>query len=186
MRIGQKSILFGVHNFLWHPYTVLKAWWKLYGRPSFKELICIVIHDLGYWFTEDIEGGEGYRHPEFGARLAGRLFGPKYHDLVMYHSRDYAKKTGQEPSKLCWADKYSIQFEPRWFYLLRATVSGEIKEFRKKSSDARYLSLSVSDKEWFDFIKKHLSTIALRNTNNIKMIPIQRKIEGNKVIPLKN
>ena len=33
MRVGTKSILFGVHNFVLHPPLVAIAWWRLYGFP---------------------------------------------------------------------------------------------------------------------------------------------------------
>ena len=33
MRVGTKSMLFGVHNFLVHAPLVGIAWWKLYGFP---------------------------------------------------------------------------------------------------------------------------------------------------------
>ena len=46
--------------------------------------------------------------------------------LVLLHSRRYAKVHGLEPSKLCWADKLSIMYDPEWFYLLRARASGEL------------------------------------------------------------
>lgn len=158
--VGRRSLLWGVHQFLWHPITVARAWIALYGRwPTWREAVCIVIHDWGYWFTSNMDGEEGERHPEFGARIAGRLFGRKYHDLVLYHSRHYVKRENErrtrwaelknaclaaigktsirmepamvKPSPLCWADKLSICYDPPWFYLLRARLSGEIKEYRQ-------------------------------------------------------
>lgn len=162
MKVGKKSLLFGVHQFIWHPLTVLLAWWKLYGRPSWKEAFCILIHDWGYWFSSDMDGPEGRRHPEFAARLAGTLFGSKYNLLCLYHSRHYARNTGAEPSKLCWADKLSIIFEPWWLYLPRAWLSGELKEYRQVAAKAGFIPLSASNRQWFDAIKIKLSSQALK------------------------
>ena len=133
--VGRRSLLFGVHQFLWHPWTVYQAWRRLYGRPNWREAVCIVIHDWGYWFAPNIDGPEGQRHPEWGARIARRWLGDAYGDLVLYHSRHYARLHGKAPSKLCWADKLSILYEPKWFYLLRATLSGEIREYRRNGMD---------------------------------------------------
>ena len=128
MKTGTKSILFGIHQFLWHPVTVWVAWVWLYRKlPTFKESICIIIHDWGYWGKTNMDDEEGERHPELGAKIAGWLFDypmvftlpaalwirtTDYHDLCLLHSRHYARNAGREPSKLCWADKLSIIFEP--------------------------------------------------------------------------
>lgn len=128
MKVGTKSLLFGIHQVIWHPIVVLRAWIYLYGWPNFKELVCIVIHDWGYAGKPNLDGPEGENHPVFGAKLAGRVFGKEWFYFCLLHSRTMARKVGQEPSKLCWADKLSFCFEPRWFYLTRAKLSGEIKE----------------------------------------------------------
>lgn len=136
MKIGTRSVLFGVHQFLWHPWTVGRAWRRLYGVwPTWREWVCIFVHDLGYWGKPNIDGPEGRTHPEFGADLAGRLLGPKYGNLTLYHSREYSKFYGGRPSLLCWADKYSVWCEPAWFYMLRARLSGEIKEFKQNAPE---------------------------------------------------
>lgn len=146
--VGTRSLLFGVHQFLWHPWTVYRAWRYLYGKPSWREVVCIFLHDLGYFGKPNMDGEEGGRHPEVGARIAGQLFGEEYRKLVLYHSRHYAKLQGEMPSKLCWADKLSITFDPKWFYLLRARCTGEIKEYRGISS----IDVSLSNSQWFDWI----------------------------------
>lgn len=33
MKIGTKSVLYGAHCFIIHPWFVALAWWKLYGFP---------------------------------------------------------------------------------------------------------------------------------------------------------
>lgn len=138
MKIGTKSVLFGVHQFLWHPLTVGLAWRRMFKVwPTRKEWFCIFVHDLGYWGKPNIDGPEGRTHPGLGARLAHRYVdrpaitgSAAYYELTLFHSREYAKLAGQEPSLLCWADKYCVVCEPRWFYLLRAKLSGEVREFK--------------------------------------------------------
>lgn len=146
MKVGTKSILFGVHQFLIHPIVVTLAWRKLYKRwPDWIEAICILVHDWGYWGKSDMDGVEGKNHPEFGALLAVRIavglhyffkrdpavafLGSAVYDLTVGHSSHYATSIGKEPSALCWADKYSINYEWEWFYLLRAKLSGELAEY---------------------------------------------------------
>ena len=115
MKTGKKSLIFGTHQFLWHPITVFLAWVKLYGLPNWKELICIIIHDWGYWICDDIEGEKGSKHPEFAATLAANFLGEEYKEFCLYHSRHYAKAQGKTPSKLCYADKLAIAYENKWF-----------------------------------------------------------------------
>lgn len=153
MKTGTKSLLFGVHQFAWHPITVWLAWVWLYRNiPSWKETVCIIIHDWGYWGKPNMDDLTGERHPELGATIARYLFGDQYYDLCLCHSRHYAKKLGIEPSKLCWPDKACIMFEPCWFYLARAMLTKEIYEYRLKS--AGYLSINESNRNWYKWIKE--------------------------------
>lgn len=132
MRIGTKSVLFGAHCFFLHPFFVARAWWKLYGFPWNPRLwFAFFVHDLGYVGKPNMDGPEGERHVEFGARLMGRLFGRKWHDFCLYHSRFYAKRDGQRFSRLCVADKLSITLTPAWLYLPMAKATGEILEYMK-------------------------------------------------------
>ena len=169
MRTGTKSLLFGVHQVLWHPVTVWIAWAKLYGLPTWKESFCILIHDWGYWGSPNMDGERGERHPEFAAHLAGRLLGPKYHDLCLYHSRHYCRNTGKEPSKLCWADKLSILYEPWWFYLPRACFSGELQEYRQIADHSGFVTASSTHREWFRIIQDRL--IKLGREQSATVIP---------------
>lgn len=136
MKIGTKSVLFGVHQFLWHPWTVGLAWRRLFKVwPTWREWICIFLHDLGYWGKPNIDGPEGRTHPEFGAAIVDYLLGKNYCEFTLFHSREYAKLARAEPSLLCWADKYCVMVEPIWFYLLRAKLSGEVKEFKANAPE---------------------------------------------------
>lgn len=153
MKIGTKSLLFGIHQIFWHPLMVYKAWRRLYGRPSFKECVCIIIHDWGYWGKPNLDGEEGIMHPKSGALIADRLFGKEYYFLCAGHSRSFAKEFGFEVSKLCWADKISFTFEPKWFYLLRAKLSGELKQAKIDYPRGK------SDSEWFDNTREYFLKI---------------------------
>lgn len=142
MNIGTKSVLFGVHQFLIHPWFVAYAWWRLYGFPFDPRLwIAFFIHDLGYIGKPNMDGPEGDKHPEFAAKVMGFLFGQEWSDFCLYHSRFYAKQNGRQYSKLCVADKLSIALEPWWLYIPRALLSGEIHEYmalRGGKNDSKY------------------------------------------------
>lgn len=180
MKTGTKSLLFGVHQFLWHPITVWFAWIWLYRQiPSFKETICIIIHDWGYWGKAKMDDAEGERHPEVGAKIAHFLFDGfedgspsqedpyssdelrrsfRWYQLCLYHSRHYARNAGVEPSKLCWADKFSIIFEPWWLYLPRAWASGELFEYREIAKE--FIPLTATHRRWYSWIQNRLATLA--------------------------
>ena len=149
MQIGTKSLLFGIHQVFVHPYVVRKAWKYLYGKPTWKEMICIIIHDWGYWGKPNLDGPEGETHPELGAKIAGMLFGPEYRDLCYGHSRTYSKLKGIPISKLCWADKLSFCFETRKKYLKRARKSGEIIEIYKISITNGLIQEKASLNVWY-------------------------------------
>lgn len=154
MRKGTLSLLFGVHQFLIHPLVVWLAWRKLYGFPGWRECICIFIHDWGYWGLKNMDDILGKNHPLLGARIASFLFGEKYKNLCMYHSRYFANIWQTVPSKLCWADKLSIVYERWWTYLPRAWVSGELKEYREDCARKGFIPLSTSHREWFCIIQE--------------------------------
>lgn len=171
MRRGTKSLLFGVHQFLWHPLTVLLAWGKLYGLPTWRELVCIFVHDWGYWQCSTMDGADGKMHPNYGADLVYGLFyssgvktAVEMCDLVLLHSRYLAKELGAEPSKLCWADKLSIIYEPWWFYIPRAWLSGELFEYRQRA--AKYVPLTGTHRQWFEWVKQILVTLATKQKGN--------------------
>lgn len=168
MRVGTKSLLFGVHQVLWHPLTVLLAWKKLYGWPTWREAICIFIHDWGYWGCEDMDGAQGENHPYFGASIAGWLFGPAYRALVLMHSRHLSAQLRARPSRLCWADKYSMLYDPRWFYLLRSRATGEIKEYRANAARRQFCPAWASDAEWHFKLVQHLGEMAEQKAKEVR------------------
>jgi len=152
MKVGTKSVLFGVHQFIWHPITVFLAWCELYGLPNWKECICIIVHDWGYWGSPNMDGEEGAGHAERSALMVAWWFGfsEEYRE-VLYHSRGAAKKDQASPSKLCWADKLSIKYDPWFLYLPRAILSGEIKEYRKRADDFGELKSDRSNRDWYNW-----------------------------------
>lgn len=163
MTTGTKSLLFGVHQFLWHPVTVWLAWVRLYGEfPGWRECVCILVHDLGYWGAPEMDGPIGGDHPRMGARIAGRLFGEKYHDLVLLHSADLSRRLNREPSKLCAPDKFSMLHDPTPFYLFRARLSGELKEYRKRASDRKFIPAEATDADWHRALVVHAKEKAER------------------------
>lgn len=134
MKLGTKSVLFGAHCFFLHPLFVFAAWWKLYGFPYDPRLwVAFFVHDLGYWGKPNMDGEEGERHPYFGARIM-KVFGHRWYEFTLYHSRFLAKKNGAQYSKLCVADKYAIVLTPSWLYLPMVMATGEIKEYMKDAA----------------------------------------------------
>ncbi len=114
----------------------------------------------------------------FGARIAGELFGEEYYNLVLLHSRHYARLVGKEPSKLCWADKLSLIYDPKQFYLFRARLSGELREYRKNAD--QWVPVSAIDAEWFDWLKGILVKLAQEKKGDA--VPYSRHIIGAEIV----
>lgn len=147
MKIGTKSVLYGAHCFIIHPWFVMLAWWKLYGFPyDIRLWIAFFVHDLGYLGKPNMDGREGETHVELGARIMG-IFGKKWGDFSRYHSRFYAKKDGVQFSPLCVADKLAICLEPAWLYLHRVRWTGEINEYMNLAVRKKYDGEPVSKYE---------------------------------------
>ena len=135
MTIGTKSVLFGAHQFLLHPIMVAIAWARLFGPPLDPRLwFAFFLHDIGYIGCTDMDGASGERHPERGARLMRALFGDKWGEFTLLHSRSYAKACGQPVSQLCLADKLATAITPAWLYLPLACLTGEIGEYMRNTS----------------------------------------------------
>lgn len=162
MKVGTKSVLFGVHQFLIHPLLLAIAWCKLYGFPWDPRLwVAFFVHDLGYIGKPNMDGPEGETHPIFGAIVMTCLFDGALFDrrlplnvadwmawtaewvsppigkwglFTLLHSRYLAKKLGMQPSRLAIADKLVIAIEPSWLYLPRAIASGEIHDYFEQAA----------------------------------------------------
>lgn len=172
MRVGTRSVVFGVHALWWHGFTVLLAWRRLYKQwPSWPILLAILLHDIGYWGLPNIDGPEGKRHPFRGARWTARLVillehgywlqcplfdgceGSFIYYFTAAHSRDVAAMLGADVSKLYAADKASILYDPKWWYLCRAKLSGEIREFKSHAIRSGRLIATATDGQWYDYYK---------------------------------
>ncbi len=107
-----------------------------------------------------MDDARGEQHPVVGAGIIHGLYlkangyslddcesADKLFLLVKYHSRYLAARDGEQPSKLCWADKLSMSYDPMRFYLFRARLSGELSEYRKHGAEK--ISLIQSDSVWF-------------------------------------
>jgi len=166
MKIGTRSLLFGCHQFLWHPFTVALAYRKLFRCwPDLEGWLCILFHDIGYWGCADIDGKEGKLHPLPGAHFVGtlmhglnRLRGHRWFysrtcgiDAALrcvLHSRSVAIENNMAPSDICWADKYVVCIEPEWFYLFRTWLSGEAKEFAQNAITSGHLPEGTTSLQW--------------------------------------
>ena len=160
MKLGTKSVLFGAHCFFLHPLFLARAWWKLYGFPWDPRLwFAFFLHDIGYIGKAKMDDEEGERHPEVGARIMHFLFdghSTRWHDLCLYHSRHYAKAHGKPFSKLCVADKLVFVIEPKWLYLFRVKLTGEIKEYLDNAKYGRSEVRNDNPSVWHDTLKAHM------------------------------
>ncbi len=139
-KVGTRSVLFGAHCFLIHPWFVAAAWTKLYGFPRDPRLwLSFALHDIGYLGKANMDGEEGETHPYVGAGIVSALFddpepnrrpsivkraldrafgrgapgGMSWFSFNLYHSRFLAKRHGKTRySMLCVADKLSICLTP--------------------------------------------------------------------------
>lgn len=149
MKIGTKSLLFGAHQFAIHPVMIFRAWVKLYGFPWDPRLwLAFLVHDWGYWGCADMDGPEGEKHVEVGARIMGWLFGPQWYEFMITHSRFYSRKLNKPISRLCVADKYVIVATPWWLYVPFVRWTGEIREFQKAGKHVEELGHTATDGSW--------------------------------------
>jgi hypothetical protein len=149
MRVGTKSILFGVHNFVIHTAFLAAAWRRLYGFPRDPRLwLAFLLHDAGYFGKRSMEGREGETHVELGARIMGWLFGAEWAEFCRRHSRYYVRSRGLRISRLCVADKLAFALTPSWLYLPLARASGELWEYIERSKDRQAGSEYFTPAEW--------------------------------------
>jgi hypothetical protein len=159
MTVGTKSLLFGIHQFLLHPFFLAMAWRRLYGFPtSFPLWVCFFLHDVGYYGKTDMDGEtEGQTHPELGATIIRRLFGDNWGDFCLYHSRFYSRANKRLHSKLCVCDKLAFCFYPARLYVFLAKLSGELALYRQFSEDANEFKKvkEMTDLEWYHKLRRY-------------------------------
>ena len=162
MKTGTKSVLYGVHQFAIHPLFVLLAWRQLYGFPWDPRVwACAVLHDLGYIGKAEMDSDDGERHVEWGAWAAGALFGRRWYEFCLGHSRHYARREGVPVSRLCYADKLAIVLCPAWLYLPLARLSGELSEYRLIADRAGFVPQCESDRSWKLWLDDRMVKVAM-------------------------
>jgi hypothetical protein len=148
MTVGTRSVMYGVHCLLIHPFFVAKAWWALYGAPrDIRLIISFILHDIGYLGCRNMEGAEGQAHVELGARIMVRLFGNEWGEFCRRHSRYYSRAHGLEVSRLCIADKLAFVITPAWLYLPMARASGELWEYMECARERQAGDASFTEEE---------------------------------------
>jgi hypothetical protein len=169
MRIGTKSVLIGAHCFFLHPFFVAWGWTLLYGFPvDFRLWVAFFIHDIGYLGKPNMDGEEGEQHVNLGADIMYALFGERWRDECLYHSRYYSKKMGRKTSRLCAADKMAIALTPWWLYLPMVRFTGEIAEYKsiakhvEENGDWEESSWK-SDRRWFKSLQERMAAWAYAN-----------------------
>jgi hypothetical protein len=148
MKLGTKSLLFGVHSFWCHPFFVALAWWRLYGFPSdYRLWVCFFLHDIGYWGCAHMDDADGERHPVKGAWIVHQLFGLKWGLFCQMHSRFLARSLAAEPSQLCWADKLAFCTTPKWLYMFQGRLTGEVYDYMVDGSRGEVSGSDLED--WY-------------------------------------
>jgi len=136
MTVGTKSLLFGAHAFFLHPLFVAWGWKRLWTVPWNPRLwICFLVHDVGYFGRESMDGEGSEQHVVAGAKIAGLVCGSRYASECYRHSREWCRHAGQSVSRLCLADKMAFVLTPWWIYLPMARLTGELDEYMKRSRE---------------------------------------------------
>ena len=187
MKVGTKSLLFGVHQIILHPIFVMIAWWKLYGFPNkIQYWIAFIVHDWGYWGKPNMDGKEGETHVELGANIMHKLFDDKakvkncgrgrsiytgesfyWYNFTLYHSRFYAKRNERPISKLCVADKYAFCIPPKWLYMLLVNISGEIDEYMTTSRIRVGKNILTDKSAWYDYVYNYMQDWIKEHKDNL-------------------
>lgn len=165
MKVGTKSVLFGIHHWWWHFYYCVRAWRWLYGRwPRLSEGVAIFLHDFGYIGCPNMDGREGSNHPMRISRLVHILAGQLAGDLVLKHSHSLCMRWDWTPSMLCWADKLATALwleERRGGYLRRALHSGELAEYRQRAADSGFYPAEYGNFGWARKLATHVRNRAV-------------------------
>lgn len=123
MKQGTVSILFGCHSVI-HSFLVIISWVKLYKSfPKIWQIICIFIHDVGHIGTDYLDSYEQKKnHWLMGAKIGELFFGHKGYAFLAGH----CSHSGEVPSRLYKADKYSWYIAPRWWLLVNIIFEPKI------------------------------------------------------------
>ncbi len=165
MKVGTKSVLFGIHHWWWHFYFCVRAWRWLYGRwPRLSEGVAIFLHDFGLIGCDSLTSSDASNHPLRVQSLVHVLAGYRAGHLVLQHSRGCCSQWGMSPSMLCWAGLLAealwLEESPQTF-LNRAGRSGELEEFREISHATRVWPLASTDTDWAKDLAEFLRSEAI-------------------------
>lgn len=120
MKEGTITVLFGAHN-IFHSIIVLISWIRIYKKfPSFWQLFCIFIHDIGYFGKDYLTNLSNDDHEILGATIAKRLFGQKGYDFVFGH-----RSNNNVYSLLERADDFSQVITPIWLMKLNYLIENK-------------------------------------------------------------
>lgn len=169
---GTKTLLFGVHNIILHPFFVTLAWLVLYKKlPNLAEFVAIITHDWGLWGMPDVDGDKAEEHPEimYTWWIKHGEFGKKVATLIIGHSRFYAIKHNTELSKLFYADKLCIALYPKILYLILGTLSGEINEYMGLTRGGKYSNVNANSRlSWLLETTAHMTLHAFGKKNSLE------------------
>jgi hypothetical protein len=113
MRVGTKSVIFGVHAVWIHPFFVAWAWYQLNGFPwDFRLWVAFFVHDAGYLFKRDMEGFDGQRHVLLGGRIMGWLFDAYWRDFLLPFEA-LGKARRQKVLKALLGGQARVRLDPR-------------------------------------------------------------------------
>jgi len=161
MKLGTRSLIFGCHQFIIHPFFILKAWRIIYkghyppGRWWERWLVALT-HDWGYWGCATMDGFCGDDHSKFGARIIYEITKDLWwYEEVLYHSRFYAARMGAVPSTFCWVDKLAITIMPRYLWVILAKLSGEGREYLANPMYEEY-NPQVTEPSFRNLARRHI------------------------------
>lgn len=158
--IGTRSVLLGAHCWFIHPWFVAWGWTRLYGFPFDPRLwICFFVHDVGYIGKPNMDGPEGELHPLLGGSIVRALFGEKWGDFCVLHSRFMSRRLGKRYSRLCVADKMAIVLTPTWLYIPLVKATGELPEYMGMARESKYHEMGFdhsSPAAWYESVKRYI------------------------------
>lgn len=148
MKLGTKSLLFGAHCAIIHPFFVAWGWKCLFGFPWDPRIwFACFLHDIGYIGRAAMDSPTGEEHVVLGARIMGLLFGTEWARECYCHSRYWSQRMGLPVSRLCLADKLAFAITPPWLYIPMARWTGELTEYMERSRERQAGDRSFTDEE---------------------------------------
>lgn len=174
MSQGTISVLFGCHSVV-HSTLVAIAWAKLYGKfPTFQELVCILLHDIGHWGKDYLNNYEQKKHhAELGAKVAYYLFGKGGYELVAGHNL----YSGVEKSLLHDPDKYSWVIAPTWWLITNTYFEPKLQRKGSTRRESALMFKKAMKDNMDSGFKEAGHEIYLRQWGHQQPSPIQSPIK---------